>query len=71
MEVKMNTTISVSNSTKEELMELGRKGETYDEILARILSLVKERQLQEILMDEKETVTVREALERAKKRWLK
>ena len=71
MEVKMNTTISVSNSTKEEIMELGRKGETYDEILARILSLVKERQLQEILMDEKETVTVREALERAKKRWLK
>lgn len=65
----MNTTISISKETKEQIMEFGNKGETYDEILVRILTSSKERQVQEILMDEKDTISVREALSKAKKRW--
>ena len=67
----MNTTIAVSQTIRDQIKEFGNKGETYDEILARILNGAKERQLQELLMDIKNTVTIDEAIKRAKKRWQK
>jgi predicted CopG family antitoxin len=36
------TTIAVSPEVKERLQRLGRKGESYDEILRRLLSMVEE-----------------------------
>jgi predicted CopG family antitoxin len=67
----MNTTIAISQEIRDQIKEYGNKGETYDDILARILNSAKERQLQELLMDEKGTITIDEALTRAKKRWQK
>jgi predicted CopG family antitoxin len=57
----MNTTIAISPEIRDQIKEYGNKGETYDEILARILNSAKERQLQELLMDEKGTMTIAEA----------
>jgi predicted CopG family antitoxin len=57
----MSTTIAVSSATRDELKEFGAKGETYDEILARLLKSAKERQLQELLMDTKGCLTIQEA----------
>ncbi|MBN2422976.1 hypothetical protein JXB41_07150 [Candidatus Woesearchaeota archaeon] len=65
----MNTTIAISTSIREQIKEFGNKGETYDEILARLLHSAKERQLQELLMDSKYCINIDEAIERAKKRW--
>ena len=65
----MNTTISISKEVKEQMKEFGKKGETYNEILGRVLNNAKERQLQDLLMDEKDTLTVRKALDKAKERW--
>ena len=70
-EVNMNTTISISKGTKEQIVGFGSKGETYDEVLIRILASAKERQLQELLMSEKDTLSVKEALNKAKQKWLK
>jgi hypothetical protein len=67
--VKLNTTISISTKIKEQIIEFGDKGETYNEILERILNNAKERQLQDLLMNEKDTITVRNALDKAKERW--
>ena len=67
----MNTTISISKETKQHISEFGDKVETYNEILERILVSVRERQIQTILMDEKNTIPIKEALDKAKKRWLK
>ncbi len=67
----MNTTIAISASTRDQIREFGSKGETYDDILERLLKSAKERQLQELLMDERNTVPVSDALKRAKKRWQK
>ena len=53
------------------MKDFGNKGETYDNIISKLLKSAKERQLQELLMDEKETISVREALEKAKKQWRK
>jgi len=36
------TTIALSKETRDELKELGKKGETYDEILRRMIKELKE-----------------------------
>ena len=63
----MNTTISVSHQIREQIKEFGSKGETYDEILVKLLNKAKERQLQELLMNNEDSISIGEALERAKK----
>lgn len=67
----MTTTIAVSEDTRDQIKEFGQKGETYDDILGRLLSSAKERQLQDLLMDETGTSLVKDALARAKARWQK
>lgn len=37
------TTIQLSKETRNKLKELGKKGETYDEIVRRLLKLAKQR----------------------------
>jgi hypothetical protein len=65
----MNTTIAVSVEIRDQIKEFGNKGETYDDILAKLLNSAKERQLQELLMDTTNCVTAKEALTRAKEKW--
>jgi len=36
------TTIQISKETREMLKELGRKGETYDDIIRRLIELAKD-----------------------------
>ena len=57
----MGTTIAVSNETRDQLKEFGNKGETYDDILARLLRSANERMLQELLMDTSSSMTIKEA----------
>ncbi|MFP4119002.1 MAG: hypothetical protein ACLFTH_03020 [Candidatus Woesearchaeota archaeon] len=63
----MNTTISISHDTQEDIKEFGHKGETYDEILQRLLRQAKDRQLREVLMDDSDTMTLEEARKELKK----
>ncbi|MBI4919002.1 hypothetical protein HY837_03670 [archaeon] len=65
------TTIAVSTHLRDEIKEFGSKGESYDEIISRLVESAKERQLQEFLLDEKGTTLVSDALVRAKNRWQK
>jgi len=67
----MNTTIAISPEIRDQIKDFGNKGETYDDILARLLNSAKERQLQELLMDDKDCITIEEALAKAKKQWSK
>jgi hypothetical protein len=63
----MNTTIAISVDLRDQIKEFGSKGETYDEILARLLNAAKERQLQELLMDTRNCLTLHEARARLNK----
>ena len=65
----MNTTIAISTDIRNQIKEFGNKGETYEEILQRLLQGAKDRQLQELLMDSEDCVNIDEAIERAKKKW--
>ena len=67
----MNTTIAVSNDVRDQLKEFGMKGETYEDVIKRLLQSAKERQLHDFLMDTKGYAHIDEALARAKKRWRK
>ncbi|MDP3026895.1 MAG: antitoxin VapB family protein [Nanoarchaeota archaeon] len=63
------TTIAISRDIKMQMQEFGYKGESYSDLIKRLIESAKQRQLQELLMDEKDTVTIEEALAEAKKRW--
>jgi len=65
------TTIAITKGVKEKIIEFGNKGETYSEILEKLLKNARERQLHDLLMSEEETISVKEALANAKKRWQK
>ncbi len=63
----MATTIAVSPEIRDQLKEFGSKGETYEEILARLLKSAKERQLQDLLMDTTDSLTLKQAREKLKR----
>ncbi len=65
------TTIAVTNEIKEKIKEFGNKGETYSEILIRVIESAKKRQLHDLLMSEEDTISIEEAIHNAKKRWQK
>lgn len=65
----MNTTIAISSEIRDGIKEFGNKGETYDQILAKLLKSAKDRQLQELLMDTTNATTAKDALSKAKKKW--
>lgn len=67
----MNTTIAISTQVRDQIKEFGHKGESYDEILQRMLDAVKDRQLQVLLMDTKNCVTIDEAIAESRKKWRK
>ncbi len=65
----MNTTIAIRTDLRDQLKELGEKGETYNEIIERLIKSARQRMLHDLLMDETDTVTAEAALARARKRW--
>ncbi len=66
-----HTTIAVSKEVKEQIMEFGNKGETYSQILKRLVESAKKRQLHDLLMNEEDTIPIEEAITNSKKRWQK
>ena len=66
-----STTIAITKELKEKMSEFGNKGETYSQILSRLLESARQRQLHDLLMSEEETISIDEAILNAKKRWQK
>lgn len=64
-----NTTIAIKSELKKELMEFGMKGESYNEILERLIKSAKERQLHDLLFNEEDTVTLEEAKKEVENEW--
>jgi len=65
------TTIAISWKVKEQMQEFGYKGESYSELIERLIESAKQRQLHDLLMNEENTVPIEEALANAKKQWRK
>lgn len=64
-----NTTIAITNNVKEQIKEFGNKGESYSEIITKLLKSAKERQLHDLLMNEDDCISIGQARERLNKKW--
>ncbi|MFH1290470.1 MAG: hypothetical protein ABIH92_03615 [Nanoarchaeota archaeon] len=64
-----NTTIALGEDLKEQIQQFGNKGETYSDIIRKLLESAKKRQLQDLLMNEEDTISIDEAISNAKKKW--
>ncbi len=62
----MNTTIAISTEIRNKIKEFGHKGESYTKILEKLYNSACERQLQELLMDSSDSISLEEAKERLK-----
>jgi len=66
-----NTTIVIRKDLKEKISTFGDKGESYSDIIERIYNAAVKTQIRKLLMNEENTISAKEALEKAKKRWQK
>lgn len=66
-----NTTIAISREVKEKISEFGNKGESFSDILERLLKSAEQRLLQDILMSKDGCVTIEEAIREAEEKWPK
>ena len=65
------TTIAITKNLREELKAFGNKGETFSDILGRLITSAKQRQLQDLLMSEEGCIPIETALDNARKKWRK
>ena len=65
------STIQLSKETKKKISSFGTKGESYDDIINRIYSMAVKEQIRQFLMDDEGFIPVKDALERARKKWQK
>ncbi|MFW5846960.1 MAG: DUF7557 family protein [Nanoarchaeota archaeon] len=65
------TTIAIPIKVKERIQEYGLKGESYAEIIERLLESARKRMISDVLMDDKDCIPIEQALAEAKKRWPK
>jgi hypothetical protein len=56
---------------KEKLKEYGSKGESYADILEKVLNAANERAIQQHLLDATKTISIQEALLQVKRKWQK
>ena len=66
-----HTTIAIKRDLKEKIMEFATKKESYSDVIERLLESARKRLIQDILMSSENTITIEEALKKAKKRWQK
>ncbi len=65
------TTIALSKDIKNKISEFGNKGETFSDILSKLLKSAEQRLFYDVLMSEEGCVTIEEAIKEAEKRWPK
>ena len=67
----MASTISISHELKNNIKNLGRAGDSYEDVIRKMYEITKKQLLQQYLYDEKDTETIDEAIKEAKAKWSK
>jgi predicted CopG family antitoxin len=65
------TTIAITKDVKNSIMEFGNKGETYSQIIEKLIKSAQQRQLHDLLMNSEGFIPIEEAIKEARKRWPK
>ena len=66
---KTHTTISISKKLKEDLAQYGNKGESFDNIVERLMEDARELRFKKQLFEGETFITIDEALKRTKEQW--
>ncbi len=69
--VSMATTISISDDMKEKLKNLGRAGDSYEDVIRRMYEATRKNILMAYLYDESDSLGIGEAITEARKKWPK
>lgn len=67
----MVTTISISTELRDKLRNLGRVGDSYEDVIRRMYEMTRKNLLLAYLYDTADSVSIDEALAEARKRWQK
>lgn len=67
----MATTIAISSDLKEKLRNLGRAGDSYEEVIRRMYEITRKNLLMAYLYDLSDSFTIDEAIAEARKKWQK
>ncbi len=67
----MATTISISTDLKEKLRNLGRGGDSYEDVIRRMYEVTRRNLLMAYLYDLSGSVTIDDAIAEARKKWQK
>ncbi len=67
----MATTISISQDLKLKLRNLGRAGDSYEDVIRKMYELTRKSILHAYLYDTTDSVSIDEAISRARKEWQK
>ena len=65
------TTIQLSKEMKENLKNLGRAGDSFEDIISRMYALTKKHLLMTYLYDESDSISIDEARKMLNKKWPK
>ncbi len=65
------TTIALTKEAREKMKEFGNKGESYSEIILKLVKSARERQLHDLLLNEEGTIPIEQALSKAREKWRK
>ena len=66
-----NTTIQMDQETKKLIGTFGSKADSYNDIVLRLYDFAVKEQLRQLLMSDKSTISIDEAIKKSKKRWKK
>jgi len=67
----MATTISISEDMKEKLKNIGRTGDSYEDVIRRMYEMTRKNILLAYLYDASDSVPIEEAIAQAKVKWHK
>jgi predicted CopG family antitoxin len=69
--VIMATTISISVELRDKLKNLGRAGDSYEDVIRRMYEVTSKSLLMAYLYDKSDSVSIDEAIAEARKKWQK
>lgn len=67
----MATTISISEDMKTKLKNIGRTGDSYEDVIRRMYEMTRKNILLTYLYDTTDSMPIEEAIAEAKKKWQK
>lgn len=67
----MATTISISEDMKAKLKNIGRTGDSYEDVIRKMYEMTRKNILLTYLYDNSDSMPIEEAIAEAKKKWQK